>query len=100
MASQALYAYDVYHCSFRNRDTMFLPLNNSFGNTDAMFLSCLPGSIFLPPTTALGAGLYSVSIYGGLVLFGMFLLYDTQRIIKVAEMYPSYAAEPYDPVNM
>ena len=65
-----------------------------------MFLSCLPGSIFLPPTTALGAGLYSVSIYGGLVLFGMFLLYDTQRIIKVAEMYPSYAAEPYDPVNM
>ena len=54
----------------------------------------------MPPTTALGAGLYSVSIYGGLVLFGMFLLYDTQRIIKVAEMYPSYAAESYDPVNM
>ncbi|KAK7112216.1 growth hormone-inducible transmembrane protein-like [Littorina saxatilis] len=58
------------------------------------------GTMFLPPSTALGAGLYSISIYGGLVLFGLFLLYDTQRIIKVAENYPSYAAQPYDPVNM
>ena len=56
--------------------------------------------MFLPPTTALGAGLYSVSIYGGLVLFGMFLLYDTQRIIHVAENHPEWANEPYDPINM
>merc|ERR1719412_3077842 len=39
------------------------------------------GSAFLPPTTAMGAGLYSVAIYGGLILFGAFLLYDTQKII-------------------
>ncbi|XP_064632160.1 growth hormone-inducible transmembrane protein-like [Lineus longissimus] len=57
------------------------------------------GGMFLPPTTALGAGLYSISIYGGLVLFGMFLLYDTQRIIKKAETYPVYGMAPYDPVN-
>ncbi|RZC39577.1 growth hormone-inducible transmembrane protein [Asbolus verrucosus] len=46
------------------------------------------GSVFLPPTTALGAGLYSISIYGGLLLFSAFLLYDTQRIIAQAEGYP------------
>ncbi|GFT22009.1 growth hormone-inducible transmembrane protein [Nephila pilipes] len=57
------------------------------------------GSMFLPPTTALGAGLYSISMYGGLVLFGAFLLYDTQRIVHSAENYPVYAYKPYDPVN-
>lgn len=58
------------------------------------------GSMFLPPTTALGAGLYSISVYGGLVLFGLFLLYDTQRIIRTAETYPTILAPPYDPINM
>jgi len=61
------------------------------------------GSMFLPPTTALGAGLYSVSIYGGLLLFSAFLLYDTQRIIAQAERYPAYpeaqGVRPYDPIN-
>merc|ERR1712062_353579 len=63
-----------------------------------VFASSL-GSMFLPPTTALGAGLYSISLYGGLVLFGMFLLYDTQRIIKKAETQPINTTVPYDPVN-
>lgn len=44
-------------------------------------------------------GLYSVSLYGGLLLFSAFLLYDTQRIIKKAETWPLYAAQQYDPVN-
>ncbi|CAG2202006.1 DERP2 [Mytilus edulis] len=57
------------------------------------------GSMFLPPTTALGAGLYSISVYGGLVLFGMFLLYDTQKIIKKAESHPPYAMQKFDPIN-
>ncbi|XP_006607178.1 growth hormone-inducible transmembrane protein-like [Apis dorsata] len=59
------------------------------------------GTIFLPPTTAIGSGLYSISLYGGLVLFSMLLLYDTQKIIKQAENYPAYnqLARPYDPVN-
>lgn len=55
--------------------------------------------MFLPPTTALGAGLMSVSLYGGLLLFSGFLLYDTQRIIKMAETHSPYAVTPYDPVN-
>lgn len=63
-----------------------------------VFASSL-GSMFLPPTTVLGAGLYSLSMYGGLVLFGGFLLYDTQRIVRMAETYPLYAAQPYDPVS-
>jgi FtsH-binding integral membrane protein len=58
------------------------------------------GSAFLPPTTALGAGLYSVAMYGGLILFGAFLLYDTQKIIYKAEHHPAhYGAPPFDPVN-
>lgn len=57
------------------------------------------GTMFFPPTTAMGAGLYSLSVYGGVVLFGMFLLYDTQKIIKNAEHHPSYSPVPFDPVN-
>eukprot|EP00061_Rhincodon_typus_P018134 g47175.t1 len=57
------------------------------------------GSMFLPPTSAFGAGLYSVAVYGGLVLFGMFLLYDTQKVIKRAEMYPVYSVRKFDPIN-
>lgn len=61
------------------------------------------GSMFLPPTTALGAGLYSISLYGGLLLFSAFLLHDTQRIIAQAERYPANpelsGVKPYDPIN-
>jgi len=58
------------------------------------------GSAFLPPSTALGAGLYSVAMYGGLILFGAFLLYDTQKVIYKAERHPThYGAPPFDPVN-
>merc|ERR1719471_406185 len=58
------------------------------------------GSAFLPPTTALGAGMYSLAMYGGLILFGGFLLYDTQKIIYKAERHPiGYGAPPFDPVN-
>lgn len=56
-------------------------------------------SMFLAPTTVLGAGLYSVSLYGGLLLFSGFLLYDTQRIVRKAETYPTYAIQPFDPIN-
>uniref|UniRef100_A0A1A9V6J6 Growth hormone-inducible transmembrane protein n=1 Tax=Glossina austeni TaxID=7395 RepID=A0A1A9V6J6_GLOAU len=55
--------------------------------------------IWLPPTTALGAGLASMSLYGGLLLFSGFLLYDTQRIVRIAEVYPEYTPIPFDPVN-
>ena len=58
-----------------------------------------PGSMFLPPTSAFGAGLYSVAVYGGLVLFGMFLLHDTQNVIKRAETIPYYGVTKYDPIN-
>lgn len=60
------------------------------------------GTMFLPPTTALGAGLHSIALYGGLILFSMFLLYDTQKIIKRAETQPQYSYNsmaPYDPIN-
>lgn len=77
--------------------TMTGPLSIGLG---VVFVSSL-GSMFLPPTTALGAGLYSISLYGGLLLFSGFLLYDTQRIIKAAQMHPppQYASQPFDPVN-
>ncbi|KAF7705694.1 growth hormone-inducible transmembrane protein [Silurus meridionalis] len=71
------------------------PLAVGFG---VVFASSL-GSMFLPPTSAFGAGLYSVAVYGGLILFSMFLLYDTQKVIKRAETHPLYAAHKYDPIN-
>ena len=30
----------------------------------------------------------SLVVYGGLILFSAFLLYDTQRVVKQAELYP------------
>ncbi|EDX11992.1 growth hormone-inducible transmembrane protein [Drosophila simulans] len=63
-----------------------------------VFASSL-ASMWLPPTTAVGAGLASMSLYGGLILFSGFLLYDTQRIVKSAELYPQYSKYPYDPIN-
>lgn len=61
------------------------------------------GSMFLPPTTALGVGIHSMALYGGLLLFSMFLLYDTQRIIHNAETHPVHngfnGVRPYDPIN-
>uniref|UniRef100_A0A8C6CPD8 Growth hormone-inducible transmembrane protein n=1 Tax=Moschus moschiferus TaxID=68415 RepID=A0A8C6CPD8_MOSMO len=57
---------------------MGAPLGVGLG---VVFMSSL-GSMFLPPTTVAGATLYSVAVYGGLVLFSMFLLYDTQKVIK------------------
>lgn len=71
------------------------PLAIGFG---VVFAASL-GSMFMPPTTAFGAGLYSVALYGGLILFSAFLLYDTQRIIRAAETHSPYAVKPYDPVN-
>ncbi|XP_040581607.1 growth hormone-inducible transmembrane protein [Lepeophtheirus salmonis] len=55
------------------------------------------GSFFLPPTSLLGASLYSMSLYGGLILFGGFVLYDTQKIIYRAEHTPKYVG--WDPIN-
>lgn len=54
------------------------------------------GSMFLPPSTALGIGLHSISLYGGLGLFSLFMLYDTQKIIHRAE---HDFHRPYDPIN-
>ncbi|VDP21271.1 unnamed protein product [Soboliphyme baturini] len=77
----------------------FLNMGGALGiGLGVVFVSCL-GTFFLPPTTMLGAGLYSVATYGGLVLFSGFLLYDTQRVVKVAELYPYYAITPFDPIN-
>lgn len=77
----------------------FLNMGAPLGVGLGLVLASSIGSMFLPPTSAFGAGLYSIAIYGGLVLFGMFLLYDTQKVIKRAETYPVYGVQKYDPIN-
>ena len=52
------------------------------------------GGLFMTHGSMLFSGLNAISLYGGLVLFGGFLLYDTQKIIYHAE-----SAQKYDPVN-
>ena len=75
----------------------FLYMGGALGmGLGVVFMASL-GSMFLPPTTALGAGLYSISMYGGLVLFSGFLLYDTQKIIYKAEQ--THPMAKYDPIN-
>ncbi|CAH2321325.1 growth hormone-inducible transmembrane [Pelobates cultripes] len=77
----------------------FLNMGGPLGVGLGLVLASSIGSAFLPPTSAFGAGLYSVAIYGGLVLFGMFLLYDTQKVIKRAETHPMYGVQKFDPIN-
>uniref|UniRef100_A0A0N4ZCY1 Growth hormone-inducible transmembrane protein n=1 Tax=Parastrongyloides trichosuri TaxID=131310 RepID=A0A0N4ZCY1_PARTI len=57
------------------------------------------GSIFLPPNTAVGAGLYSVVLYGGLILFSAFLLYNTQKVVHRAVNMPTGGYMPYQGYN-
>uniref|UniRef100_A0A8C5KST6 Growth hormone inducible transmembrane protein n=1 Tax=Jaculus jaculus TaxID=51337 RepID=A0A8C5KST6_JACJA len=74
---------------------MGAPLGVGLG---VVFVSSL-GSMFFPPSTVAGATLYSVAMYGGLVLFSMFLLRDTQKVIRRAETAPAFGAHKYDPIN-
>lgn len=55
----------------------------------------ITGGMFATPGTALFSGLQTVVVYGGLVLFGAFMLFDTQKIIYHAENRTSF-----DPANM
>ncbi|CAO4375159.1 unnamed protein product [Caenorhabditis nigoni] len=79
------------------------PLAMGFG---VVFMANI-GTFFLPPGSALGASLASVVIYGGLILFSAFLLFDTQRLVKRAEMHPHqsqfYGSDmqirSFDPIN-
>ncbi|KAK6748569.1 hypothetical protein RB195_001286 [Necator americanus] len=65
------------------------------------------GTFFFHPGSALGAGLMSIVLYGGLILFSAFLLHDTQRVVKHAQIYPQRdhmmygmpEVRSYDPIN-
>lgn len=74
---------------------MGAPLAMGFG---AVFAATM-ATLFFPPTTAIGASLYSISIYGGLLLFSAFMLYDVQKIVRRAEHTPYNSMRPYDPVT-
>jgi FtsH-binding integral membrane protein len=59
-----------------------------------VFVSSI-GGMFAAPGGAVFSALHTVYMYGGLVLFGGFLLYDTQKIVYHAEH-----DHHYDPINM
>jgi len=56
------------------------------------------GGMFLPAASAAQPIIGSIVTYGGLVVFGGFMLYDTQKIIKHAEI-STYNGQKYDPIN-
>ncbi|KAJ3393448.1 hypothetical protein HDU84_001938 [Entophlyctis sp. JEL0112] len=55
-------------------------------------------TIFLHATSAALPFLHSLSLYGGLAVFGGFVLYDTQKVIKHGQL-ASQGAARRDPVN-
>ncbi|KAH8858479.1 Growth hormone-inducible transmembrane protein isoform 4 [Schistosoma japonicum] len=88
------------------------PLSIGLG---VIFVSSV-GSMFLSPVSRFGSGFASISLYGGLLLFSGFLLYDTQHVIKRAESHPppsfyspalpnsrgfqkAESLKPFDPIN-
>lgn len=77
----------------------FLYMGGALGMGLGVVVVSSIGSMFLAPTSALGSGLYAISVYGGLILFSGFLLYDTQLVMKKAEMHPQFAQQPFDPIN-
>lgn len=57
------------------------------------------GGMFVPASAAVAPMINSLVTYGGLVVFGGFMLYDTQKIIRKAEMSAYDNAHRYDPIN-
>lgn len=59
------------------------------------------GSMFYPVLTVIGEDIYSITLIGGLLLLGAFVLYDTKRVEEKAKALPENAAqEKFDPINM
>ncbi|KAF5274965.1 hypothetical protein FQR65_LT04308 [Abscondita terminalis] len=81
----------------------FLSIGAPLGMGIGVIMTTTIASAFASPSSALGVGLYGITVYGGLILFSLFLLCDTQYIIVTAETYPvnhnDYGLPPYDPIN-
>lgn len=81
----------------------FLNMGGALGIGLGVVFAASIGTFFLPPTNMMGAGLYSVAVYGGLVLFAAFLLYDTQRLVHQAKSAPTpwqgSTDLAFDPIN-
>ncbi|VDP94169.1 unnamed protein product [Echinostoma caproni] len=52
--------------------------------------------MFLSPMSRIGSGMAAISLYGGLLLFSGFLLYDTQHVVRRAEQYPAPGTVAFD----
>jgi len=59
-------------------------------------VACL-ATPFLPATGLLGGGMHVIAVYGGVVVFSGFMLYDTQRVIRDAELTPYH--QSHDPIS-
>lgn len=70
------------------------PLSLALGG---ICVACI-GGMFVPASSAVAPAINSLVTYGGLVIFGGFMLYDTQKIIKNAEI-STYSGRRYDPIN-
>ena len=72
---------------------MGAPLGIGFG---VVFASCI-GTMFMPPTSLVGASIHSIALYGGVVLFSMLLLAQTQGLVHKAQAVPYYTQ--FDPID-
>lgn len=72
---------------------MGAPLGIAFG----VVLASSIGSFFVPPTSLAGASLHSIALYGGVLLFSMLLLFQTQGLMRKAQNTPYYSQ--FDPID-
>lgn len=64
-----------------------------------MFVSSF-GAMVMSPSTTVGAVCLSTSVFGGLLVFPLFLLFDTQTIISVVEGNSLNSGRSPDPIYM
>jgi len=82
----------------------FLTIGGPLAMLSVVVFGVCASTYFMPASAvAINTSVLSFATYGGIILFAGLLLFDTQRVIKMAEEYPEHPAEknlpPFDPMT-
>lgn len=76
----------------------FQPIHKPLLYAQGIVLIASVASMMLPPTTIIGAAVFSLTVYGGLFVFSGLLICDTQCIIYQAGGFPPLESQQFDPI--